>query len=153
MVLSISITPWALIYKKMVLYIKVLVLTPLSKTGLQNGKIDIFLKFLVLCCLHLTCPHNFGVTPFWQPHILLTECLVGSYLLSHPSRNSKSFFLILDSIHIFHFVSLGQLCLSTLTDLSRTNLIPERLNVSFLATLLHKKGLQMLWLNFTEAIC
>ena len=140
MVLSISITPWALTYKKMVLYIKVLVLTPLSKTGLQNGKRDIFLKLLVLCCLHLTCPHNFGVTPFWQPHILLTECLVGSYLLSHPSINSKSFFLILDLMHIFHFVSLGLPCLSTLTDLSGTNLIPECLNVSFLATLPHKRA-------------
>ena len=140
MVLSTSITPWALIYKKMVLYIKVLVLTPLSKMGLQNGKIDIFLKLLVSCCLPLTCPHNFGVTPFWQPHTLLTECLVKSYLLSHLSRNSKSLFPILDSVHIFHFVSLGPLCLSTLTDLSGTNLIPERLNVSFLATLPHKKA-------------
>ena len=93
MVLSILITPWALIYKKMVLYIKVLALTPLSKTGLQNRKIDIFLKLLVLCCLHLTCPHNSKVTPFWQPHTLLTECLVESYLLSHIFRNSKSFFL------------------------------------------------------------
>ena len=92
MVLSISITPWALIYKKMVLSIKVLALTPFSKMGLHNEKIDIFLKLLVLCCLPLTCPHNFGVTPFWQQHILLTECLVGSYPLSHPSRNSKSFF-------------------------------------------------------------
>ena len=74
----------------------------------------------------------------WQPHILLTECLVGSYLLSHPSINSKSFFLILDLMHIFHFVSLGLPCLSTLTDLSGTNLIPEYLNVSFLATLPQK---------------
>ena len=138
MVPSISITPWALTYKKMVLYIKVLVLTPLSKMGLQNGKINIFLKLLMPCCLPLTYPHNFGVTPFWQPHTLLTECLVGSYLLSHLSRNSKSFFLIRDLMHTFHFVSLGPLCLSTLTDLSETNLIPERLNVSFLATLPHK---------------
>ena len=33
-VLSISITPWVLIYKKMVLSIKVLALTPLNKMGL-----------------------------------------------------------------------------------------------------------------------
>ena len=65
MVQSILITPWALTFKKMVLYIKVLALTPLSKMGLQNGKIDIFLKLLLSCCLPLTCPHNFGVTPFW----------------------------------------------------------------------------------------
>ena len=124
MVLSISITSWALTYKKMVLSIKVLALTPLNKMGLQNGKIDIFLKLLMSCCLPLTCSHNFEVTPFWQPHTLLTECLVGSYLLSHPSRNSKSFFPILDSMHIFHFVSLGPLCLFTFTHLSGTNWIP-----------------------------
>ena len=92
MILSISITPWALIYKKMVLSIKVLALTSLSKMGLQNGKINIFLKLLMPCCLPLTYPHNFGVTPFWQPHTLLTEI-------------PRVFFLILDSIHIFHFVS------------------------------------------------
>ena len=82
---------------------------------------------------------------FWGDSILTATYLINQmpsrfYLLSHSSRNSKSFFLILDSIHIFHFVSLGQLCLSTLTDLSRTNLIPERLNVSFLATLPHKRA-------------
>ena len=124
MVLSISITSWALTYKKMVLSVKVLALTPLTKMGLQNGKINILLQLLVPCCLTLTCPHNFRVTPFCQPHTLLTECLVESYLLSHPSRNSKSFFPILDSMHIFHFVSLGPLCLSTFTHLSGTNWIP-----------------------------
>ena len=82
---------------------------------------------------------------FWgdsiQPHILLTECRVGSYPLSHPFRNSKSFFLIRDLVRIFHFVSLGPLCLSTPSDLSGTNLIPEHLNVFFLATLPHKKAI------------
>ena len=71
---------------------------------------------------------------FWGDSILTVTYLINrmpSRVLSFvtPSRNSKSFFLILDSMHIFHLVSLGPLCLSTLIDLSGTNLIPERLNV------------------------
>ena len=87
----------------------------LSKTRLQNRKIDIFLKLLVLCCLHLTCPHNFGVTPrvfssFETWCTSFTSCLWVHCVCPHRS------------------------------DLSGTNLIPERLNVSFLATIPQKRA-------------
>ena len=82
---------------------------------------------------------------FWGDSIL-----IATYLINRMPSRFLSFITPLQKFHEFFPHSrldahlplcvFGPLCLSTLTDLSGTNLIPERLNVSFLATLPLKKA-------------
>ncbi|RVW39419.1 Retrovirus-related Pol polyprotein from transposon RE2 [Vitis vinifera] len=53
--------------------------------GLQNGKINIFLKLLMPCCLPLTYPHNFGT----RAHLPLRVFESTVFVHSHAPKRNK----------------------------------------------------------------
>eukprot|EP00261_Vitis_vinifera_P034034 XP_019075277.1 PREDICTED: uncharacterized protein LOC100267868 isoform X5 [Vitis vinifera] len=87
-------------------------------------------------------PQQNGVAERKNRHILevARALLFTSHMPSQFWGDSKSFFLIRDLVHIFHFVSLGPLCLSTPLGPKRNKFDPRALKCVFLGYSSTQKG-------------